>query len=162
MTPNGPRTEASTHKTPATRSYLQRLFWGCYLRFQGKQWILKLKIISWHTTWCPYVGYMAPTRKGCELGKSGWGWFYGNQVCFSPKEDLVQGKVGHAPRHPKGINTTPRRPKMVTHGHPFIGEPTEITTRRRTLRPGCGAAGVGGRRGLIFIGCIYHIQRYHA
>jgi hypothetical protein len=22
-----------------------------------------------------------------------------NQVCFSPKEDLVQGKVEHAPRH---------------------------------------------------------------
>jgi hypothetical protein len=25
---------------------------------------------------------------------------YGNQVPFSPKEDLVQGKVEHAPRLP--------------------------------------------------------------
>jgi hypothetical protein len=27
--------------------------WGSYLHFQGKQWITKLKIISWHTTWSP-------------------------------------------------------------------------------------------------------------
>jgi hypothetical protein len=32
-------------------------------------------------------------------------------VPFSPKEDLVQGKVEHAPRLPKGINTTPWAPK---------------------------------------------------
>jgi hypothetical protein len=50
---------------------------------------------------------MAPARNGYESGKSGRGSFYGNQVCFFPKEDLVQGKVEHAPRHPKGINTTP-------------------------------------------------------
>jgi hypothetical protein len=31
----------------------------------------------------------------------------GNQVPFSPKEDLVEGKVEHAPRLPKGINITP-------------------------------------------------------
>jgi hypothetical protein len=29
------------------------------------------------------------------------------KVCFSPKEDLVQGKVEHIPRHPKDINKTP-------------------------------------------------------
>jgi hypothetical protein len=50
---------------------------------------------------------MVPARKGCESRKSGWGCFYGNQVPFSPKEDLVQGKVEHAPRLPKGINTPP-------------------------------------------------------
>jgi hypothetical protein len=57
------------------------------------------------------VGDMAPARKGCESRNSRWGWFYGNQVGFSPKEDLVQGKVDHAPRHPKGINTTPWAPQ---------------------------------------------------
>jgi hypothetical protein len=51
------------------------------------------------------MGDMMPARKGCESRKSGRGWFYGNQVPFSPKEDLVQGKVEHAPRLPKGINT---------------------------------------------------------
>jgi hypothetical protein len=87
---------------------------GSYLRFQGKKRIPKMKIISWHTTWTPIwniwspdVGDMAPARKDCESGKSGRGWFYGNQVCLSPKEDLMQGKVEHAPRHPKDINTTP-------------------------------------------------------
>jgi hypothetical protein len=49
---------------------------------------------------------MVPAKKSCESGKSGRGRFYGNQVPFSPKEDLVQGKVEHAPRLPKGINTT--------------------------------------------------------
>jgi hypothetical protein len=29
----------------------------------------------------------------------------------SPKEHLVQGKMEHAPRFPKGINTTPWEPK---------------------------------------------------
>jgi hypothetical protein len=48
---------------------------------------------------------MALERKDCESGKSGW--FYGNQVYFSPKEDLVQGKVEHAQRHPTDINRTP-------------------------------------------------------
>jgi hypothetical protein len=56
--------------------------------------------------WSPYVGDMVPTRKGYESGKFGRGWVYGNQVGFSPKEDLVQGKVEHAPRLPKGINAT--------------------------------------------------------
>jgi hypothetical protein len=51
------------------------------------------------------VGDMALAWKDCELGKSGW--FYGNQACFSPKEDLVQGKVEQAQRHLKDINTTP-------------------------------------------------------
>jgi hypothetical protein len=32
-------------------------------------------------------------------------------VPFSPKKDLVQGKVEHAPRFPKGINTAPWAPK---------------------------------------------------
>jgi hypothetical protein len=51
--------------------------------------------------WSPYVGDMMPARKGCASRKSGRGWFYGNQVPFSPKEDIVQGKVEHAPRLPK-------------------------------------------------------------
>jgi hypothetical protein len=54
---------------------------------------------------------MVPARKGCESRKSGRGWFYGNQVPFSPKEDLMQGKVEQAPRLPKGINTPPWAPK---------------------------------------------------
>ena len=65
---------------------------------------------------------MASARKGCETGKSGRGWFYGNQVCFSPKEDLVQGKVEHAPRLPKGINTTPLAPKGGDPIHPELDE----------------------------------------
>jgi hypothetical protein len=51
--------------------------------------------------WSPDVGDMVPARKGCESGKSGRDWFYGKQVPFSPKEDLVQGKVEHAPRLPR-------------------------------------------------------------
>jgi hypothetical protein len=54
---------------------------------------------------------MMPARKGCESGKYVRDRFYGNQVPFSPKEDVVQGKVEHAPRLPKGINTTPWAPK---------------------------------------------------
>jgi hypothetical protein len=61
--------------------------------------------------WSPKVGDMAPTRKGCESGKSGQCWVYGNQVRFSPKEDLMQGKLEHAPKLPKGINTTSWAPK---------------------------------------------------
>jgi hypothetical protein len=81
--------------------------------------------------WCPDVGDMVPARKGCESGKSGRGWFYGNQVPFSPKEDLMQGKVEHAPRLPKGINTPPWEPKEMWSIHPFIREPP---TRRRSTR----------------------------
>jgi hypothetical protein len=66
---------------------------------------------------------MVPARKGCESGKFGWGWFYGNQVPSSPKEDLMQRKVEHAPRLPKGINTTPWAAKEVWSIHPFIREP---------------------------------------
>jgi hypothetical protein len=79
--------------------------------------------------WSPDVGDMVPARKGCESGKSGWGWFYGNQVPFSPKEDLVQGKVEHAPTLPKGINTPPWDPKERWSIHPFI---RESPTRRRS------------------------------
>jgi hypothetical protein len=69
----------------------------------------------------PNVGDMVPARKGCESGKSGRGWFYGNQVPFSPKEDLVQGKLEHAPRLPKGINTPPWAPKEGRSIHPSTG-----------------------------------------
>jgi hypothetical protein len=57
------------------------------------------------------VGDIVQTRKGCKSGiiwtrlsllKPSW---------LSPKEDLVEGKVEHAPRLPKSINTTPYEPK---------------------------------------------------
>jgi hypothetical protein len=35
----------------------------------------------------------------------------------------MQGKVEHAPRLPKGINTTPWAPKEGWSIHPFIREP---------------------------------------
>jgi hypothetical protein len=57
------------------------------------------------------MGDMVLARQGYKIGKSGRGWFYGNQVPISPKEDLVQGKAENAPRLPKGINTTPWAPK---------------------------------------------------
>jgi hypothetical protein len=69
----------------------------------------------------PDVGDMASARQGYKTGKSGRGWFYRNQVPFSPKEDLVQGKVEHAPRLPKGINTTPWAPKEGWSIHPSTG-----------------------------------------
>jgi hypothetical protein len=84
------------------------------------------------------VGDMMPARKGWELGKSGRVWFYGNQVHFSPKEDLVQGKVEDAPRLPKGINTTLWAPKEGWSIHPFIREP--LTRRRSTGRKPTTAA----------------------
>jgi hypothetical protein len=79
--------------------------------------------------WTPYVRDMVLERKGCESVKSGRGWFYGNQVPFPPKEDLMQSKVEHAPRLPKGINTTPWAPKEGWSIHPFI---RELPTRRRS------------------------------
>jgi hypothetical protein len=88
--------------------------------------------------WSPNVGDMVPARKGCESGKSGRGWFYGNQVPFSPKEDLVQGKVENAPRLTKGINTTPWAPKEGRSIHPIIKEPP--TQRRSTARKPTAAA----------------------
>jgi hypothetical protein len=104
-------------QVPNQTDYILRLFWGSYLRFQGNQWIPNLEIICGTQPghriciiWCPKVGDMAPTREDCESGKSGRYWGYGNQVPFSPKEDLVQGRLEHAPRLPKGINTTPWAP----------------------------------------------------
>jgi hypothetical protein len=46
----------------------------------------------------------------------------------------VQGKVEHAPRLPKGINTTPWVPKEGGSIHPFIKEPRdegEVSEGRR-------------------------------
>jgi hypothetical protein len=84
------------------------------------------------------VGDMALARQGYKTGKSGRGWFYGHQVPFSPEEDPVQGKVQHAPRLPKGINTTPWAPKEGWSIHPFIREPP--TRRRSTGRKPTAAA----------------------
>jgi hypothetical protein len=36
---------------------------GSYLRFYGNQWIPKLEIISWHTTWIPNLHYL---ESGCD------------------------------------------------------------------------------------------------
>jgi hypothetical protein len=44
-------------------------------------------------------------------------------------EDLVQGKLEHALRLPKGINKTPWVPKEGWSVHPFIREPP---TRKRS------------------------------
>jgi hypothetical protein len=86
--------------------------------------------------WSPDVGDVALARKAYKTGKSGQGWFYGNQVLFSPKEDLVQGKVEHARRLPKGINTTPWAPKEGGSIHPFIREPRdEGEASGRSRRP---------------------------
>jgi hypothetical protein len=72
--------------------------------------------------WSPDMGDMVSARQGYKTEKSGRGWFYGNQVPFSPKEDLVQGKVEHASRLPKGINTIHWAPKEGWSIHPFIRE----------------------------------------
>jgi hypothetical protein len=71
-----------------------------------------------HTIRTPNLHYL---ESGCGrygAGKEGprirkiWArLIFGNQVPFSPKEDLVQGKVEHAPRLPKVINTPPWEPK---------------------------------------------------
>jgi hypothetical protein len=50
----------------------------------------------------------------------------------------VQGKVGHAPRLPKDINTTPWVLKERGSIHPFIREP--LTRRRSTGRKPTTAA----------------------
>jgi hypothetical protein len=54
-------------------------------------------------------------KEGCESEKSGRDYVYGNQVCFSPKEDLVQDKVEHTPRLLKSINTTPQHSRVAIH-----------------------------------------------
>jgi hypothetical protein len=61
----------------------------------------------------PDVRDMTLGRNGCESGNSGRGLFYGNQFCFSLKEDLVQGKVEHSPRLPKN-------PRWGDHSDPII------------------------------------------
>jgi hypothetical protein len=104
--------------------------WRKFRSIQLEHWICII--------WSPDVGDIVPARKDCESGKSGRDWFYGNQVPFSPKEDLVQDKVEHAPRLPKGINTTPWAPKEGWSIHPFIGEPP--TRRRSTGRKPIAAA----------------------
>jgi hypothetical protein len=43
---------------------------------------------------------MVQVMKRCESGKSGRGRVYGNQIPFSPKEDLMQGMADHIPRLP--------------------------------------------------------------
>jgi hypothetical protein len=43
---------------------------------------------------------MVLESKGCESWKSGRGYVYGNQVRFSPKEDLVKDKVDVTPKIP--------------------------------------------------------------
>jgi hypothetical protein len=78
--------------------------------------------------WSPDMGDMTLARQGYKTEKFGRDWFYGNQVPFSPKEDLMQGKVEHTPRLPKVINTTPWAPKEGWSIHPIIREPP---TRRR-------------------------------
>jgi hypothetical protein len=78
---------------------------------------------------------MVPARKGYESGKSGRGWFYGNQVPFSPKEDLVQGKVEHAPRLPKGINPSESRRDEGEAPGGSRRLPRVLELPRRWLRP---------------------------
>jgi hypothetical protein len=79
--------------------------------------------------WSSKVGDIALARQGYKIGKFGRGWFYGNQVPFSPKEDIMQGKVEHTPRIPKGINTTSWAPEEGWSIHPFI---IEMPRRRRS------------------------------
>jgi hypothetical protein len=51
--------------------YLLSLFWGSYLRFQGKKWIPKLNIISWNTNWTPNLHYLESGRGIYGAGKEG-------------------------------------------------------------------------------------------
>jgi hypothetical protein len=53
----------------------------------------------------PDVGDMVPARKGCESEKSGRGWFYGNQVCFSRGSRARKG--GACPKAPQGHKYIP-------------------------------------------------------
>jgi hypothetical protein len=90
------------------------------------------------------MGDMVPARKVCESGKSGRGRFYGNQVCFSRKEDLVQGKVEHASKAPKGTNTIPWVPqdgyplksihRRAARDHHKEEEAEALSRRRRSWR----------------------------
>jgi hypothetical protein len=108
--------------------YLPRPIWRAYLRFQEsneyQSWRKFCAIQPGHRIciiWSLDVGDMASARQDYKTGKSERGWFYGNQVPFSPQEDLVQGKVEHAPRLPKGISTTPWVPKEGWSIHPSTG-----------------------------------------
>jgi hypothetical protein len=64
-----------------------------------------LKIISWHTTWTLNLhnlesgcGRYGADKEGLRIRKI---WMrlilYGNEVRISLKEDLVEGKMEHAP-----------------------------------------------------------------
>jgi hypothetical protein len=71
--------------------------------------------------------------------------FMENHVPFSPKEDLVQGKVEHASRLHKGKNTLPWAPKEGGSIHPFIR--VRPTRRRSTQRKPPAAASPQSRLG---------------
>jgi hypothetical protein len=72
-----------------------------------------LKIILWHIIWTPNLHYFESRHGRYGAGKEGANQENLDEDDFmetkfiSPKEDLVQGKAEHAPRLPKGINTTP-------------------------------------------------------
>jgi hypothetical protein len=132
----GPRNASCAHKSEIR----QIIFRGCFgilSSFSRKAMNTKVE----DNSVAHNVGDMVPARKGCESGKSGRGWVYGNQVRFSPKEDLVQGKVEHSPRLPKGINTNPEAPKKGNDWDPFSREPSkegdtpkEANGRRKSSR----------------------------
>jgi hypothetical protein len=95
-------------------NYIPRPIWSSYLRFQGKKWIPKLNIILRHTTCTPNLHYLESGRGRYGAGKEGLRirkiWM--RLILWKPslllsEEDLVQGKVEHAPMHPKDINTIP-------------------------------------------------------
>lgn len=93
------------------------------------------------------MGDMTSTRKGCETGKSGRGWFYGNLVCLTPKQRSrgTQGEARPKARlgykyNPLGVPRTSIDPS-ITREPPNWGthtggsrRPPSSTLPRRWLR----------------------------
>jgi hypothetical protein len=57
--------------SPKSDTLSSKAVLGSFICFQGKQWIPKLEIISWHTTWTPNLHYLESEHSRYVAGKEG-------------------------------------------------------------------------------------------
>ena len=110
----GPRNTCCADKSENQTDFLPRLFWGSYLRFQGKQWIPKLEIISWHTIWTPNLHYLESVHRRYGVGKEGLRnrKIWTRLILWKPSLLLSQGRSrarqgGTRPKAPQGHKYNP-------------------------------------------------------
>jgi hypothetical protein len=123
--------------------YLPRPIWRSYIRFQGKKWIPKLKIISWHTNWTPNLHYLESGHGRYGAGNEGLRIrkIWTRLILWKPSLLLSQGisrgrQGGAHPKAPQGHKYNPLvTPRLL---------PIDIHSSESRRRSPQG----GGRRGL--------------